>query len=68
MVVETKKKKRLRQLEKRAKEYFTKKIELRLLRISFGALKKHYQVEQFTKSGRADLVAAHHYFIKVGRK
>ena len=68
IIVETKKKKRLRELESRATEYFSKKIEFRLLKISFMSLKKYYTKEIFTKSGKADLLADNHLLLKVGRK
>ena len=61
MKVETKKKKKLRDLESTVTEYFSKKIELRLLKISFMSLKKFYSKEIFTKSGKADIVADNHF-------
>jgi len=67
IVCQTKKEKQLKALETRAKDYYRKKQELRLIKSSFSSLKKNYLKEKQIKSGKADMLADNHYFIRVGR-
>lgn len=67
MAFQMKKQKKLGELEVRAKAYFSKKIELRLMQQAFEGLKKNHRREQFAKSGKAEMIAYYFYFNKIAR-
>lgn len=58
----------LKDLELKAKDYFTKKIEFRLIKSAFIALQKHTQKEIFGKTGQADELAEHYRMMTFGKK
>lgn len=51
-----------------ATDYFNKRTEFKLMKSAFFALQKHAQKEIFSKSGKAEELAASHYLIVRGRK
>jgi hypothetical protein len=61
-------KKTLKDLEFKAKDYFTKKIEFRLIKSAFIALNRHTQKGIFTNTGKADELAEQHRMTTFGRK
>jgi len=57
-----------RNLEEKAKDYYSKKMEFKLLKTAFLGMKRYIQKEIFLKTGQAEKLADNHRLSVIGKK